>query len=160
MQEVAASLFMNLCKCTAGKRACVDNARSVLRILTDLLSHDVPDLWQYINGALYNLLSLPALREEARAIGLEDILKYFLEEENKQLKLQIEFVLMQLNSAENEADDICDSDDGSDSDGDEGQDLDVLPEDADWPEVTDLGAGEGSGKDLLQKYQTFGAREA
>uniref|UniRef100_UPI00358FFAE0 lisH domain-containing protein ARMC9 n=1 Tax=Myxine glutinosa TaxID=7769 RepID=UPI00358FFAE0 len=68
MQEVAASLFMNLCKCTAGKRACVDNARSVLRILTDLLSHDVPDLWQYINGALYNLLSLPALREEARAI--------------------------------------------------------------------------------------------
>uniref|UniRef100_A0A8C4NJG1 LisH domain-containing protein ARMC9 n=1 Tax=Eptatretus burgeri TaxID=7764 RepID=A0A8C4NJG1_EPTBU len=61
MQEVAASLFMNLCKCTAGKRACVDNARSVLRILTDLLSHDVPDVSDEYQSQIQELISMQAV---------------------------------------------------------------------------------------------------
>lgn len=49
----------------AGKRACVADAARVLRVLSALLGHQNQELVPYINGALYSVLGVPAIRAEA-----------------------------------------------------------------------------------------------
>ena len=49
----------------AGKRACIADASRVLRVLSALLGHQKQELVPYINGALYSVLGVPAIRAEA-----------------------------------------------------------------------------------------------
>ena len=51
-----------------------------------------------MNGTLFSIFSEPPIREEARAIGMEDQLKYLKEASDEQLVRQIDFVLEKLNS--------------------------------------------------------------
>ena len=59
----------------SGKAVCEDPAVEVIKVLSDLLEHESMGLRTYINGTLYSLLTRPKLREEAQALGLEDMLQ-------------------------------------------------------------------------------------
>ncbi|XP_019904723.2 lisH domain-containing protein ARMC9 isoform X2 [Esox lucius] len=98
--EYAVALLMNLCLRTRGKRECARNAKSILKVLTDLLGHENQQIRPYVNGALYSILAVPAVREEAREMSMEEILGCYSREENPELNRQIEFIIKQLNSGE------------------------------------------------------------
>ncbi|XP_016403642.1 lisH domain-containing protein ARMC9-like, partial [Sinocyclocheilus rhinocerous] len=64
--EYAISLLMNLCLRTQGKKKCAEEAKHVLKVLTELLGHENHEIRYYVNGALYSILSMPEIREEAK----------------------------------------------------------------------------------------------
>ncbi|XP_077439949.1 lisH domain-containing protein ARMC9 isoform X2 [Vanacampus margaritifer] len=99
----SASLLLNLCLRTKGRRKCAENAKYVLKVLTNLLGHDNCEILQYINGALYSILCIPSVRQEAKEMSVEEILSCFCKEDNNpKLHHQIGFVIKQLNSEEDE----------------------------------------------------------
>uniref|UniRef100_A0A672YRK2 LisH domain-containing protein ARMC9 n=1 Tax=Sphaeramia orbicularis TaxID=375764 RepID=A0A672YRK2_9TELE len=96
--EYSAALLMNLCLRTKGKRKCAENAKHVLKVLTDLLGHENHEIRSYVNGALYSILCIPSVRQEAKEMSVEEILRCYSKEENPDLNRQIEFIIKQLNS--------------------------------------------------------------
>uniref|UniRef100_A0AAQ4RUV2 LisH domain-containing protein ARMC9 n=1 Tax=Gasterosteus aculeatus aculeatus TaxID=481459 RepID=A0AAQ4RUV2_GASAC len=64
--QYAAALLLNLCLRTKGKRKCAENARHVLKVLTDVLGHENHEIRPYVNGALYSILCIPSVRQEAK----------------------------------------------------------------------------------------------
>uniref|UniRef100_A0A8B9FS79 LisH domain-containing protein ARMC9 n=1 Tax=Amazona collaria TaxID=241587 RepID=A0A8B9FS79_9PSIT len=94
------ALLMNLCLRSAGKNTCAGIANHVLRVLSDLLGHENHEIKPYVNGALYSILAIPSVREEARAMGMEEILLCFVKEGNEEMIRQTEFIIKQLNSDE------------------------------------------------------------
>ncbi|EGW14286.1 LisH domain-containing protein ARMC9 [Cricetulus griseus] len=98
--EYSVALLMNLCLRSAGKNMCAKVAGLVLKVLSDLLGHENHEIQPYVNGALYSILSIPSIREEARAMGMEDILRCFIKEGNAEMIRQIEFIIKQLNSGQ------------------------------------------------------------
>uniref|UniRef100_UPI003AAEC5E6 lisH domain-containing protein ARMC9 isoform X1 n=1 Tax=Centroberyx gerrardi TaxID=166262 RepID=UPI003AAEC5E6 len=114
--EYSVALLMNLCLRTKGKRKCAENAKHVLKVLTDLLGHENHEIRPYVNGALYSILCIPSVRQEAREMSVEEILCCYSKEENPELNRQIEFIIKQLNSAEEEG---PESDDEDEEDDDE-----------------------------------------
>ncbi|KAG8520932.1 LisH domain-containing protein ARMC9, partial [Galemys pyrenaicus] len=97
--EYSVALLMNLCLRSAGKNMCAKVAGLVLKVLSDLLGHENHEIQPYVNGTLYSILSIPSIREEARAMGMEDILRCFIKEGNAEMIRQIEYIIKQLNSA-------------------------------------------------------------
>uniref|UniRef100_A0A8B9IMX4 LisH domain-containing protein ARMC9 n=1 Tax=Anser cygnoides TaxID=8845 RepID=A0A8B9IMX4_ANSCY len=98
--EYSVALLMNLCLRSAGKKTCARIANHVLKVLSDLLGHENHEIQPYVNGALYSILAIPSVREEARAMGMEEILRCFIKEGNAEMIRQIEFIIKQLNSEE------------------------------------------------------------
>ncbi|KAI0215308.1 LisH domain-containing protein ARMC9 [Lamellibrachia satsuma] len=116
--EYSIALLMNLCLRTAGKRKCTENSQLLLKVLTDLLGHDNHEIIPYVNGTLYSVLAMPSIREEAKAMGMEEILCCFVKEDQPDMNRQIEFIIKQLNSTEepeeSESDDEDDEEDEDD----------------------------------------------
>nr|XP_012289599.1 lisH domain-containing protein ARMC9 isoform X1 [Aotus nancymaae] len=146
MLEYSVALLMNLCLRSAGKNMCAKVAGLVLKVLSDLLGHENHEIQPYVNGALYSILSVPIIREEARAMGMEDILRCFIKEGNAEMIRQIEFIIKQLNSEEL-PDDVLESDDDEDEDDEE--DHDIMEADLDKDELIQPQLGELSGEKLL-----------
>ncbi|XP_041126711.1 lisH domain-containing protein ARMC9 isoform X2 [Polyodon spathula] len=144
--EYSVALLMNLCLRTAGKKKCAEHAAHVLKVLSDLLGHDNHEIRPYVNGALYSILAVPSVREEARAMGMEELLRCFSKEGNAEMNRQIEFIIKQLNS-EDVSEDGVDSDD-EDEDDDE-EDQDAMEADLDKEEVLQPQPRELSGETLL-----------
>uniref|UniRef100_A0AAQ4PK57 LisH domain-containing protein ARMC9 n=1 Tax=Gasterosteus aculeatus aculeatus TaxID=481459 RepID=A0AAQ4PK57_GASAC len=131
--QYAAALLLNLCLRTKGKRKCAENARHVLKVLTDVLGHENHEVTNtsvdtikykieviictlspsqiqkahpereclirpYVNGALYSILCIPSVRQEAKEMSVEEILHCYSKEENPDLNRQIGFIIKQLNS--------------------------------------------------------------
>ncbi|XP_056132825.1 lisH domain-containing protein ARMC9 [Lampris incognitus] len=140
--EYSVALLMNLCLRTKGKRKCAEDAKHVLKVLTDLLGHENHEIRPYVNGALYSILCIPSVREEAREMSLEEILHCYSKEENPELNRQIEFIIKQLNSVEEEG---PESDDEEEEDDDE----DLMDTDLDKEEVLQPQPRELSGESLL-----------
>uniref|UniRef100_A0AAX7VFG6 LisH domain-containing protein ARMC9 n=1 Tax=Astatotilapia calliptera TaxID=8154 RepID=A0AAX7VFG6_ASTCA len=142
--EYSAALLMNLCLRTKGKHKnmkCAENAKHVLKVLTDLLGHENHEIWPYVNGALYSILCIPSVRQEAREMSVEEILRCYIKEENPNLNRQIEFIIKQLNSEEGpESDDEEEEDDN---------DEDLMEIDIDKEEVLQPQHRELSGESLL-----------
>ncbi|XP_067898403.1 lisH domain-containing protein ARMC9 isoform X4 [Heterodontus francisci] len=115
--EYSVALFMNLCLRTQGKRKCIEDGRRVLKVLSDLLGHENHEIRPYVNGALYSILAIPSIREEAKAMGMEEILRCFIKEGNTEMNRQLEFIIKQLNSEEMLEE--SDSDDEEEEDDDE-----------------------------------------
>ncbi|PKK18729.1 armadillo repeat containing 9 [Columba livia] len=95
--EYSVALLMNLCLRFTGKKTCARIANHVLKVLSDLLGHENHEIQPYVNGALYSILAIPSVREEARAMGMEEILRCFIKEGNAEMIRQIEFIIKQLN---------------------------------------------------------------
>ncbi|XP_038291686.1 lisH domain-containing protein ARMC9 isoform X5 [Canis lupus familiaris] len=144
--EYSVALLMNLCLRSAGKNMCAKVAGLVLKVLSDLLGHENHEIQPYVNGALYSILSIPSIREEARAMGMEDILRCFIKEGNAEMVRQIEFIIKQLNSEEL-LDGVLESDDDEDEDDEE--DHDTMEADLDKDELIQPQLGELSGEKLL-----------
>ncbi|XP_032211036.1 lisH domain-containing protein ARMC9 isoform X2 [Mustela erminea] len=144
--EYSVALLMNLCLRSAGKNMCAKVAGLVLKVLSDLLGHENHEIQPYVNGALYSILSIPSIREEARAMGMEDILRCFIKEGNAEMVRQIEFIIKQLNSEEL-LDGVLESDDDEDEDDEE--DHDIMEADLDKDELIQPQLGELSGEKLL-----------
>nr|XP_055235723.1 lisH domain-containing protein ARMC9 isoform X3 [Gorilla gorilla gorilla] len=144
--EYSVALLMNLCLRSTGKNMCAKVAGLVLKVLSDLLGHENHEIQPYVNGALYSILSVPSIREEARAMGMEDILGCFIKEGNAEMIRQVEFIIKQLNSEEL-PDGVLESDDDEDEDDEE--DHDIMEADLDKDELIQPQLGELSGEKLL-----------
>ncbi|XP_027731041.1 lisH domain-containing protein ARMC9 isoform X2 [Vombatus ursinus] len=144
--EYSVALLMNLCLRSAGKNMCAKVAGLVLKVLSDLLGHENQEIQPYVNGALYSILSIPSIREEARAMGMEEILRCFIKEGNAEMIRQIDFIIKQLNS-EDPLDTTLESDDEEEEDDEEDQD--TMESDLDKDEVIQPQLGELSGEKLL-----------
>ncbi|XP_054907208.1 lisH domain-containing protein ARMC9 isoform X1 [Poeciliopsis prolifica] len=116
--EYSAALLMNLCLRTKGKRKCAENAKHVLKVLTDLLGHENHEIRPYVNGALYSILCVPSVRQEAKEMSIEEILRCYNREENPDLNRQIEFIIKQLNSGDEEGPESDDEEEEDDNDED------------------------------------------
>uniref|UniRef100_A0A672QWK6 LisH domain-containing protein ARMC9 n=1 Tax=Sinocyclocheilus grahami TaxID=75366 RepID=A0A672QWK6_SINGR len=127
--EYAISLLMNLCLRTQGNR---------------YTATIVSDIRYYVNGALYSILSMPEIREEAKQMSMEEILCCYSKEENPELNRQIEFIIKQLNSA-----DISGHEPESDGEEDDDDEEDVMEADLDKEEVLQPHPKELSGESLL-----------
>lgn len=98
--EYSVALLMNLCLRSSGKKRCIKNADQTLKVLSDLLGHENQEIRPYVNGALYSILAIPSIRDEAKAMGMEEILRCFIKEDQPDMNRQIEFIIKQLNSTE------------------------------------------------------------
>ncbi|XP_041790836.1 lisH domain-containing protein ARMC9 isoform X2 [Chelmon rostratus] len=141
--EYSAALLMNLCLRTKGKRKCAENAKHVLKVLTDLLGHENHEIRPYVNGALYSILCIPSVRQEAKEMSVEEILGCYSKEENPDLNRQIEFIVKQLNSADEEGPESDDEEEEDDNDED------LMETDLDTEEVLQPQPRELSGESLL-----------
>lgn len=74
--EYAVALFMNLTLKKAGKYKCVNDHKRILKVLTDLLSNTSIEAQNYINGALYSILTVPKIRHYAKEIVIYLIFHY------------------------------------------------------------------------------------
>ncbi|XP_067941355.1 lisH domain-containing protein ARMC9-like isoform X2 [Watersipora subatra] len=149
--EYAVALTMNLCLRNAGKMRCAREPKLVLEVLSDLLGHENLEIRPYVNGALYSILGIPSIRDKARSMGMEDILRCFIKDGQADMNRQIEFIIKQLNSADDTADDL--SDDEEDEDDDEDQD--AMEADLDKAEVLRPEPGRLQGDILLLKQYTL-----
>uniref|UniRef100_A0AAQ5YVR5 LisH domain-containing protein ARMC9 n=1 Tax=Amphiprion ocellaris TaxID=80972 RepID=A0AAQ5YVR5_AMPOC len=141
--EYSAALLMNLCLRTKGKRKCAENGKHVLKVLTDLLGHENHEIRPYVNGALYSILCIPSVRQEAKEMSVEEILRCYSREENPDLNRQFEFIIKQLNSAEEEGPESDDEEEEDDNDED------LMETDLDKEEVLQPQHRELSGESLL-----------
>ncbi|KFZ68164.1 LisH domain-containing protein ARMC9, partial [Podiceps cristatus] len=145
--EYSVALLMNLCLRSAGKKMCARISNHVLKVLSDLLGHENHEIQPYVNGALYSILAIPSVREEARAMGMEEILRCFIKEGNAEMIRQIEFIIKQLNSEEPLNDSIVSDDEEEEED--EEEDHDIMEADLDKDEVLQPQLGELAGEKLL-----------
>ncbi|KAM4692879.1 lisH domain-containing protein ARMC9 isoform 2-T2 [Discoglossus pictus] len=146
--EYSVALLMNLCLRSAGKRMCAKAAGHVLKVLSDLLGHENHEIRPYVNGALYSILAVPSIREEARAMGMQEILQCFIKEGHPDMNRQIEFIIRQLNTEE-KLEDTAESDDEEEEELDDEEEQDVLEADLDKDEVVQPHPGELAGEALM-----------
>uniref|UniRef100_F7B890 LisH domain-containing protein ARMC9 n=1 Tax=Ciona intestinalis TaxID=7719 RepID=F7B890_CIOIN len=153
MLEYAVALLMNLCLRKSGKQKCGENATQVLKVLSDLLSHENMDIRPYINGALYSVLNNPVVKKEAHVMGLEEILREFMEGEQEEFRRQLEFIIKQLNSDDEGSGGGGGGVDGEDSDDDgnedDDEDQDAMEADLDKDEIIQPLPSELSGEEFL-----------
>ncbi|KAG7488189.1 hypothetical protein MATL_G00031550 [Megalops atlanticus] len=140
----SAALLMNLCLRTQGKRKCAENAKHVLKVLTDLLGHENHEIRPYVNGALYSILCDRTVQEQAREMSLEEVLRCYSKEENPDLHRQIEFIIKQLHSGETSEDGAESDDEEDDNDEDDAMEADLDKEEDFQPQPREL-----SGESLL-----------
>ncbi|XP_053566281.1 lisH domain-containing protein ARMC9 isoform X2 [Bombina bombina] len=145
--EYSVALLMNLCLRSAGKQMCAKVPGHVLRVLSDLLGHENHEIRPYVNGALYSILAVPSIREEARAMGMQEVLRCFIKEGNTDMNRQIEFIIRQLNSEE-KLEEAAESDDEEEEENDE-EEQDVMEADLDKDEAIQPHNGELTGEKLL-----------
>ncbi|XP_063965365.1 lisH domain-containing protein ARMC9-like isoform X3 [Lytechinus pictus] len=155
--EYSIALLMNLCLRTTGKRKCVEDKAQILNVISDLLGHEDNEIRPYVNGTLYSILSVPDIREEAKSMGMEEILKCFIKEDTPEMNRQIHFIIKQLNS--DVIGDEVDSDD-EDEEDEEDQDQDAMEADLDKAEVIKAQQGELVGEKLLMAFYMWDGRTA
>lgn len=138
--EYSVALLMNLCLRTSGKKRCVTHANQTLKVLSDLLGHDNQEIRPYVNGALYSILAIPSIREEAKAMGMEEILRCFIKDDQPDMNRQIEFIIKQLNSTETVDDYTSDDEDEEEEEEDQdAMELDLDKDEPIRPEGNELG---------------------
>jgi hypothetical protein len=72
--EYATALLMNLSLRAAGKDKCEDPDIQLLNVLNDLVEHENLQVRTYVNGTLYSIFTRKKLREEAKALGMPEVL--------------------------------------------------------------------------------------
>lgn len=136
--EYATALLMNLSLRSNGKDKCEDPDIELLKVLNDLVEHDNLQVRTYVNGTLYSIFTRKKLREEAKQLGMPEVLQYLMNQSDDQFKKQIQYILEQLfNSQDDEKEDqadassinVGDQDLEDDEDDEEDDDDEILEED-------------------------------
>ena len=91
--EYATALLMNLSLRSNGKDKCEDPEIGLLQVLNDLVEHEDLQVRTYVNGTLYSIFTRRKLREEAKAIGMPDVLQYLMNQSDEQFQRQIQYIL-------------------------------------------------------------------
>ncbi|XP_074654207.1 lisH domain-containing protein ARMC9-like isoform X2 [Tubulanus polymorphus] len=143
--EYSVALLMNLCLRSSGKKSCVEISQKILKTLSDLLGHENHEILPYVNGTLYSILAIGSIREDAKAMGMEEILRCFIKDGQPDMNRQLEFIIKQLNSGEN-PDDTPSDDEEEDEDE---EDQDAMEADLDKAEALKPMNAELSGENLL-----------
>ncbi|XP_071946131.1 lisH domain-containing protein ARMC9-like isoform X2 [Antedon mediterranea] len=152
--EFSAALTMNLCLRTAGKRQCIKMRGKILKVLLDIFDHQ--EIQPFLNGTLYSLLDLPEIREEAKEMGLEDMLKCFMEEEpDSDLNRQLHYIIKKLNI--DAVAEESESDDEDEDENEEDADQDSMEADLDKKELLRPRSGELTGDKLLYTHYMMGS---
>ncbi|CAG9330157.1 unnamed protein product [Blepharisma stoltei] len=151
--EYATALLMNLSLRTAGKNNIEKSQLDIIAILNNLLEHENTQVRTYVNGTLYSILTRKKLKEHALQLGMEDALKYLMQNSDEHFKRQIQYILDQLY---NEQEEDCLSDDNDDDvedrDEEESEIDDFIAEDEDMDDIIKE-SGVLVGEDLLNaKY--------
>ena len=149
--EYSSALLMNLALRTAGKEKAEQEANGdILLVLNDLIESDNVQVRTYVNGTLYSILTRPRLKEKAMSMGMDEVLKGLMAQDNcsDQFRAQFEYILKQLaseeksneddNDEESKSDDEEDDDDDDDIDEEEEEDAPLEP---DEEEQSSLRAG-------------------
>jgi len=69
---------MNLSLRNAGKDKCEEPNIFLLKVLHDLVEHENLQVRTYVNGTLYSIFTRKKLREEAKEMGMQDVLQYLM----------------------------------------------------------------------------------
>ena len=91
--EYATALLMNLSLRDAGKDKCEEPDIELLNVLNDLVEHENLQVRTYVNGTLYSIFTRKKLREEAKELGMPEVLQYLMEQSDEQFKRQIQYIL-------------------------------------------------------------------
>jgi len=84
--EYATALLMNLSLRAAGKDKCEEPGLNLLKILNDLVEHDNFQVRTYVNGTLYSVFTRKRMREEAKELGMHEVLRYLLDQSDEQFR--------------------------------------------------------------------------
>jgi hypothetical protein len=125
--EYGTALLMNLSLRTAGKLH-AENV-PILQVVNSLLEIDNMQVRTYVNGTLYSVLTRPVLKENARAMGMEEILKSAMEHADETFARQIQYILEQLISDERD-DALSDDNEEDEDEEEEEEDDEAYEEDA------------------------------
>ncbi|KAL5111404.1 LisH domain-containing protein ARMC9 [Taenia crassiceps] len=136
--EYAVALFMNLCLQTAGKARCIPMADRVLKVLTDLISHENTNILAYVNGALFSLLTRPEIQAAAEDMDLEGILSCFMREDQQELNRQFEYIIKQMHTSDHNEDGASDDDENDDDDDDDDDEEDEAQMESDIERGDDI----------------------
>ena len=85
--EYTTALLMNLSLRVQGKNKCEQLPENeVLQVLNELIEHENMVVRTHVNGTLYSILTRKALKLQARALGMQEMLNYLMEQSDEQLK--------------------------------------------------------------------------
>lgn len=156
--EYGSALLLNLSLRASGRQRCEQCATAnVVDVLAGLVAHENPQVRYYTDGVLYSVLQRPGVRARARAMGLEDVLKYTAQTSDDEFAKQIEYILMQLSSDDPEPseDPVSDEDDDDEDDEEQSDDeSDGAENEEESEEGSLLGSssrGNPRGEELLAK---------
>ncbi|CBY10362.1 unnamed protein product [Oikopleura dioica] len=122
--EYSVALLHNLCLRSAGRWSLEKDAENVLRVLSDLLSHDNESLKSYLNGTLFSVLFIQSFKEKANQIGLKQIIDSFMRGDHAH-KTQLEYIRKQIDKEPEAADQDSDDEEGDDDDEEDGDSLEA-----------------------------------
>lgn len=110
-----------------GRQCCVPHRQVLLRLLSDLLEHDSEEVRSYVHGILYSVLGVSEVKSEARAMGMEAMLKSAVSSSPPEMKSQLNYIIKQLlsNSSGNIIEGVAGDSDGEDDEEDE-EDPDII----------------------------------
>ena len=94
--EYAFALLMNLSLRTQGKKKFEELHSDTLKVLNEFLEHENSEVRTYVNGTLYCILERPKIREEAKALNMDQVLSYLSKKFEPRFKRQIDYILHQL----------------------------------------------------------------
>jgi hypothetical protein len=69
---------MNLSLRSSGKDKCEEPDIELLKVLNNLVEHDNLQVRTYVNGTLYSIFTRAKLREEAKELGMPDLLQVLM----------------------------------------------------------------------------------
>jgi len=92
--EYATALLMNLSLRNKGKDACEKLAPeiNIIRELSEMMEHPNVQVRTHVNGTLYSILTRKILKQQAEAIGMQEILTYLMQNPDEQLQRQIQYI--------------------------------------------------------------------
>lgn len=76
--EYATALLMNLSLRSSGKDKCEEPDIELLKVLNNLVEHDNLQVRTYVNGTLYSIFTRTKLREEAKELGMPELLQVLM----------------------------------------------------------------------------------
>lgn len=133
--EYGTALLMNLSLRTAGKDKIESCSVDILSVLNNLLEHENIQVRTYVNGTLYSILTRLQLKEHAFELGMDEALRFLMHQSDDHLKRQIQYILDQLNSEQEDCLSDDNDDDPEDRDEDESEIDDYIAEDEDMEDV-------------------------
>ena len=85
--EYSTALLMNLSLRNRGKDACqkLYPEINIIRELSDMMENSNVQVRTHVNGTLYSILTRKSLKEQAQAIGMQEMLTYLMQNPDQQL---------------------------------------------------------------------------